>query len=260
MTDSNHCIWLGDLNTQALSQFLSDAEQAVLLWPVGSTEPHGPHLPLATDIILSTENAERAADALRSHNIPTLVAPPLPYGVTDFAAGFDGAISIPLDTMVSFLTAGISAFMDQGFAHVCLINHHLEPGQLKMLHRVRRAVTEKYGPGSVSYPEVVSQRWGSRLGDEFRSGACHAGAYEGSLVLAATPELVDMDVARDLPEVPISLSKAIKDGQKTFLEAGADRAYTGCPGEATVEEGESLYDVLTEMVVTEVIEHLELKS
>ena len=260
MTKSSPCIWLGDFSTQALSDFIADAEHPVLLWPVGSTEPHGPHLPLATDIILSTENAERAADALIERGIPTLVAPPLPYGVTDFAAGFDGAISIPLETMVAFLTAGISAFLDQGFVHVCLINHHLEPGQLKMLHLVRTAMTEKYGAGSVSYPEVVSRRWGVQLGDEFRSGACHAGSYEGSLVLASTPELVDMEAARALPEVPISLSSAIKDGQKTFLEAGAQHAYTGRPGEASAQEGESLYAVLAEMVVTEVIEHLELKS
>jgi creatinine amidohydrolase len=260
MADLPDCIWLGDLSTQALSNFISASEQAVLLWPVGSTEPHGPHLPLATDIILSTENAERAADALRERQIPTLVAPPLPYGVTDFAAGFDGAISIPIDTMVDFLSAGVSAYLDQGFTHVCLINHHLEPGQLKMLGLVRKGITENYGPGAISYPEVVSRRWGAKLGDEFRSGACHAGSYEGSLVLAATPELVDMEAAKKLPEVPISLSSAIKDGQETFLEAGAEHAYTGRPGEASAQEGESLYEVLTEMVVTEVMEHLELKS
>jgi hypothetical protein len=41
------------------------------------------------------------------------------------------------------------------------------------------------------------------------------------------------------------------------LAAGADQAYTGRPCDATVAEGERLYEVLTEMVVTEVLEHLE---
>ena len=79
----------------ALRDYLANAEKPVLLWPVGSTEPHGPHLPLATDIILSEENARRAAVKLRADGIPALVAPGLPYGVTDFAVGFTGAISTP---------------------------------------------------------------------------------------------------------------------------------------------------------------------
>jgi len=256
----NPSLSLSDLSTTALAAFIESSEQPVVLWPVGSTEPHGPHLPLATDIILSTENAERAAQALRTQGVGAIVAPPLPYGVTDFAAGFTGAISIPVETMVDFIVAGSSAYLDQGFAHVCLINHHLEPGQLKMLQLSRQRLADKYGPGAVSYPEVISRRWGGRLGAEFRSGACHAGSYEGSLVLAVSPHLVDMQTAATLPEVSVSLSDAIRDGQESFLEAGAEHAYTGRPSEASAEEGESLYTVLTEMVVTEILEHLEVTS
>ena len=47
------------------------------------------------------ENARRAAAKLNHAGYETLVAPALPYGVTDFAAGFAGAISI-LDALVDF--------------------------------------------------------------------------------------------------------------------------------------------------------------
>ena len=101
MTD-RETIFLGELATTERRAQLEQTNDAVLLWPVGSTEPHGPHLPLATDIILSRRNAIDAANELRRAGIYALVAPDLPYGVTEFAAGFSGAITIPEDTLVDF--------------------------------------------------------------------------------------------------------------------------------------------------------------
>ncbi len=250
-------LYLAEFSTYQLQAFLKTEDHPVVLWPVGSTEPHGPHLPLATDIILSEENALRAAVALREDGVGAVVAPILPYGVTDFAEGFTGAISIPEDTLVDFLVAGATQFLGDGFLHVCLINHHLEPGQISALQRAHDSVANTHGVQSVSYPKVVSRRWGRELGEEFKSGACHAGEYEGSLILAARPDLFQHDEAQSLPEVPISLSKAINAGQRSFLEAGADAAYTGSPKTSSVEEGERLYAAHQNMVATEVKEHLE---
>ena len=60
----------------------------------------------------------------------------------------------------------------------------------------------------------------------------------------------------ELPSLGLSLSEAIRSGKATFAEIGMDRAYTGAPREATVEEGEELYEKLVTMVVTEVSEAL----
>ena len=257
MTDSQ-TLFLSEMTTTDLGAFLAGSDDPILLWPVGSTEPHGPHLPLATDIILAEENAKRACEALRERGLAALVAPPLPYGVTDFAEGFTGAITVPSDTLIDFIVAGATSFIRDGFSHICLINHHLEPGQLKAVKRAASEIARIHGSKKVTAPQVISRRWGSQLGDEFRSGACHAGEYEGSLVLAATPELVHLDRAETLDEVTISLSDAIKAGKTTFLAAGADQAYTGHPATASVDEGNRLYAVLTDMVVTEITETMEL--
>lgn len=251
---------LARYTTAGLSDALDDARAtgrtAIVLWPVGSTEPHGPHLPLSTDVLIAEENARRAALWLRAEGHFAVIAPSLPYGVTDFAAGFAGAISIPAGALVALLVAGAGRYIADGFEHVCLINHHLEPGQLDALGTAREAVAELYGEASISYPQVISRRWGRRLGDEFKSGACHAGRYEGSLMLATRPDLVDMRIARALPPLDISLSKAIAKGTGNFAEAGMGQAYTGDPGAASAMEGDLLYAVLAEMVVTEVIEAL----
>lgn len=251
---------LARYTTTTLAAALAEADAAVVLWPVGSTEPHGPHLPLCTDTLIAEENARRAALRLRSEGLFAVIAPSLPYGVTDFAEGFVGAISIPAEALVAVLAAGAARFLDDGFAHVSLINHHLEPGQLEALDAARQAVAGAYGAHAVTAPRVTSRRWGSRLGAEFKSGACHAGRYEGSLMLATAPERVDMATARKLPPLDISLSKAIAAGRDRFVDAGMHEAYTGDPAAADAAEGDLLYAVLAEMVATEVLEALAKRS
>ena len=251
---------LGHLTTDGLRAFIDTAKKPVVIWPVGSTEPHGPHLPLATDIILSSENALRAVKSLREQSIEAVMGPALPYGVTDFAEGFSGAMTVPHDALVQLLTSVSRRYLDDGFVHVCIVNHHLEPGQLSALAEAKKQIAETHGRASISIPQVISRRWGRDLGEEFRSGACHAGSYEGSLVLASTPGLFHREIADTLPEVPVSLSQAIRAGRETFKAAGAHQAYTGKPKEANIPEGQRLYDILTNMVVSEVTEHLEMRS
>jgi creatinine amidohydrolase len=77
----------------------------------------------------------------------------------------------------------------------------------------------------------------SRLTEEFKSGACHAGRYETSIVQAARPDLVREGIRKDLPANPRSLSLAIAEGLETFREAGGELAYFGAPAEATRAEG-----------------------
>ncbi|MDE2806077.1 MAG: creatininase family protein [Gemmatimonadota bacterium] len=108
----------------------------------------------------------------------------------------------------------------------------------------------------VIHPDLTARRWASRLTAEFRSGACHAGCYETSVVMAAAPELVREDERRGLPENPASLLVAIRDGAATFEEAGVAAAYCGNPAAATREEGEETLKVLGRIVVEAVQERL----
>jgi len=89
---------------------------------------------------------------------------------------------------------------------------------------------------------------------EFQEGACHAGCYETSLVLADQPELVHDELRRTLEPLPINLTQAMLAGITTFVDAGASKAYFGTPSAATAEEGEAIYERLTEMIVTTVLE------
>lgn len=246
---------LDQLSTHELKSAIDTNLNTIVLLPIGSTEPHGPHLPLRTDVILAEENARRAAP-LFPDDCVVFVAPALPYGVTDFAAGFTGAIGLSMKTFQAVISEIVSACLNDGFDHVALINHHLDPNHLKSMHKSLRQLTETFGTRRVSYPSVLDARWGRQLGSEFRSGACHAGAYEGSMVLAAEPELFRRAEAAKLPKLDLSLSEGIKNGVESFKALGMSESYTGDPNRSTAEFGHDLYTVMCDMVVTTVNEHL----
>jgi creatinine amidohydrolase len=214
----------------------------IVLVPIGSTEAHGPHLPLATDAILSEELAQRAAAALEGAGYATLVAPTVPYAITHYASEFAGTISI---------ADVCSSLVAQGFLRVCLVNSHLEPAHVASLKEACARVLAERGV-AVVFADQLERRWARTLTDEFKRGACHAGSYETSLVLAARPELVRDEVRRQLMVKPIDLARAMREGKRTFGEAGAPEAYFGDPAAASVEEGNDIYARLVAMIVEEV--------
>ena len=66
------------------------AGPVIALVPVGSTEPHGPHLGLGTDVAISRAACVRAIALLAAAGRGGVMAPAVPYGVTECAAGFAG--------------------------------------------------------------------------------------------------------------------------------------------------------------------------
>lgn len=220
------------------------AAGAVALVPVGSTEAHGPHLPLGTDVVIATGVARRAAEKLVARGQRAVIFPALAYGVTEFAGGFTGTVSLRPETLRALVVDMARSLHGQGFGPVVLVNHHLEPDHFAALH----AAAEEAAPARVIVPDHRRKPWALALGEEFCRGGSHAGTYETSLVLAADPGLV-RESRTDLPRFEVDLGKAIRAGARTFLEIGGTRAYFGDPAAATSEQGESLFDTLSDHVV-----------
>lgn len=232
------------------------ARGVVVILPVGSTEAHGPHLPLATDVIISEEMALRAAEKLTARGVETLVLPALAYSVTDFSADFSGTISIKKETATALIHDICASLYEQGAGLVAIANSHLEPDHIASIDGAIAKVKEETGR-AVAFPDKRRRRWAEKLSEEFRRGDCHAGSYETSLVMAARPELVREDVRRSLEPVSISISEKIKGGARTFTEAGGTEAYFGDPRAASREEGDAMYEALSDMIVTAVTEALK---
>lgn len=219
---------------------------------LGSTEPHGPHLPLETDALLARESAIRAAKELRARGVSAVAAPVVSYGVTRYAAAFAGAVTVSDEALIAYVSSVCEGLRNAGFALVCATNHHLEPEHVRAIEAAISKANESVG--AVCFANQLTRRWGRTLSSEFKRGACHAGSYESSLVLAARPELVREAIRRALPDVNVSLSEAIREGKTEFVAMGLADAYAGEPREASAREGDELYAKLTEMIVTEVLE------
>lgn len=231
------------------------ARGVVVILPVGSTEAHGPHLPLATDVIISEEMSLRAAAKLSARGVETLVLPAISYSVTDFSADFAGTISIRKETAVALIHDICVSLYQQDARLIVIANSHLEPEHVASINEAIETVKQETGR-AVVFPDKRRRRWAETLTEEFRRGDCHAGSYETSLVMAARPELVREDIRRSLERVPISIAEKIKEGASTFREAGGTEAYFGDPRAASREEGEAMYEALSDMVFTAVIEAL----
>ena len=228
---------------------------AVVILPVSSTEAHGPHLPLATDVIISEEMSLRAADKLAAQGIETLVLPAIAYSVTDFSGDFAGTISIKKETAAAVIRDICESLYKQGARLIAIANSHLEPEHIASITEAIEKVRDETGH-VIAFPDKRRRRWAATLSEEFRRGDCHAGSYETSLVMAARPELVREEIRQQLERVPISIAEKIKGGARTFTEAGGTQAYFGDPRAASREEGEAMYEALSDMIVTAVTEAL----
>jgi creatinine amidohydrolase len=228
-------VWeLSQLSWEAVDRI--DRAGAVAILPVGAVEAHGPHLPLETDGIIADAMARSAAARLADAGRCVFLLPPIPYTPAPFAAEFPGTISIRPETLTSLVVEIGRSLAGHGIRVLAVANAHLDPAHLGALAAAAAPLAE----AGVAYaaPDLTRRRLAERLTAEFQTGACHAGCFETSVVLARRPSLVAGN-REALEPVPRSLSAAIQDGKRTFREVGGERAYFGDPAAATAEEGEA---------------------
>jgi len=188
-----------------------------LLLPVGSTEQHGPHLPLTTD----TDIAVAVADAAARRHGHLLVAPPLAYGSSGEHQDFPGTLSIGADAAELVLVElGRSAAVD--FTALILVSTH-GGNAVPVARAVARLGTE-------GHPVVAwSPSW---------PGDLHAGRTETSVMLAVAPERVHLDRAEAGDPRPIGTLLPIL--RRRGVRAVSANGVLGDPAGATPEEGHRL--------------------
>ena len=273
--------WREDVEPLAgLGEEEASGGPVVALLPVGAVEAHGPHLAVLTDVTIAVAAARAAVEGLDDAGYRALVLPPLAYTPAGFASGFAGTISIRPSTLRHLVEDIASSLERQGVRALVVVNAHLDPGHLEALHAVASARPAQPGEGGSSasdrgvrqgadgdrhdsagsmpvlFPDISRKPWALRMTDEFKSGACHAGQYETSVVMAADPAEVRSELVSTLPPNPASLSDAIRRGAASFEEAGVDMAYCGAPARASAEEGIATIRTLGGIVTDAVRESL----
>jgi creatinine amidohydrolase/Fe(II)-dependent formamide hydrolase-like protein len=142
------------------------------------------------------------------------------------------------------------------FRAVAFANVHLEPRHIDCL---KKAVEEANKAGaSACWVDIQKKRWASQLGEAFAKGD-HAGAWETSLMMAASAGMVRDSVRRNLPPLD-EIDPQKRKTAKSFVEAGGEDAYFGDPTAATLEDGEVYFEALAQVLSVSVREHLGSKA
>jgi mycofactocin system creatininase family protein len=205
------------------------AAASVLAVPVGSTEQHGPHLPIGTDSAVAVALTERLAAA----RTDVIVAPLLAYGSAGEHAAFSGTLSIGAAALEMVLVELVRSA--DAFAGVVLVSGH-GGNAAPLAAAVATLQTEER--------EVLA--WTPRI----PGGDAHAGRTETSLMLALAPESVRLEAAEPGDARP--LAAVIGELRRGGVASVSANGVLGDPTGANADEGRGLLDTLAADLVTAV--------
>jgi creatinine amidohydrolase len=177
---------------------LAIRSRGICILPLGSTEQHGPHLPVGTDTILAQELARRVA-----RKIGGVLLPALPFGQIWSANRFPGTIALTEETLVSLLCDVIESLARQGARVVALLSAHM--GNLAPAQKAARQLKDWMDVKvlAFAYPRVHEIAEGITQSALWQGSVFHAAEIETSMVLAVRPDLCRMDRAIcSYPEAP----------------------------------------------------------
>jgi creatinine amidohydrolase len=97
---------------------------AAALVPVGTTEQHGPHMPLDTDCFIARSLCARAAELAESEGVSLLVAPTLNVTLSWYHMQFPGSMRLSTTTFFSVFREVCDSLHHHGIEHLVAVNGH----------------------------------------------------------------------------------------------------------------------------------------
>jgi creatinine amidohydrolase len=187
-------IWLDQMTSPQIKKALTEGYQTVLL-AVGSTEQHGPHLPLGTDSLIGDKIMERLGRRLEK----TLAAPTIRVGVSEHHMAFTGTITLREEVLEEVIVDYCRSLSRHGFRLIVLIPTHggntatvaRVPDRLEREGLAAKVVTLPDDSAYISAMVEVGEKHNVTPGE----AGGHAGHLETSTMLADYPDIVDMERA-----------------------------------------------------------------
>ena len=189
-------VFLGEMTNPEVETFLKTHETVII--PTGATEQHGPHGPLATDVLIPNEIARRVAPS-----IGAVVAPPLAYTLSYPHVGFTGMVHIRIPTFMSLIEDLCASFAASGFRRIVFLNGHYD--NTYAIAYACATAAERMPKGTKAFPVNYWDALTEAEVAEFSGlkNGLHANLAETSAVMAINPDLVDLDkAARRVPALP----------------------------------------------------------
>jgi creatinine amidohydrolase len=257
---------LQEMSWTDVAEYLKTSDMVII--PLGSTEQHGPHMPLGTDFYEAVGMSK-----MISAKTGVVVAPVLLSGYSVYHSGFAGSLSLKPETMEQVLFETAEMLMKYGFRRFLFFNYHggNQIVESKVIHRINHtteacAVAIGAGASFQTYSDDIPGVYDT-----------HAGINETSIMLYLKPELVNMekaekpkfkaspkiqeiiDMGRENPELYALLS-TVQGVPEETKKGGASHELssngiwsTGDPKRATRERGEKTVNAM----VTSAVEFIE---
>jgi creatinine amidohydrolase len=242
-------VFLAEMTNREVEEFLK--EHDTVLIPTGSTEQHGPHSPLSTDVLIPQELSRRVAP-----EIGAVVAPPISYALSYPHRGFKGLVYISIETFMALVRDLCISFAEAGFRKIVFVNGHYD-NTYAIAYACAQAA-DRLPPGTRCFPINHWDGFPPERGEQYISmdKGMHANEGEVSAILAINPNLVDMDYANaEFPNFP-EFKTASGAAHTAFFFTSPGSVYritrTGTWGDAskaTREKGEQFLEWGAEAVL-----------
>ena len=192
----------------------------LLIVPVGTTEQHGPHLPLGCDTLI----VEHLADDLSARH-GVIRAPTVEYGVHAAPRPLPGGAALRRKTLHRVMNELIEAW-EEGANVTEFLILTAEPNDAHQ----EALSTIRSNEARITVVDVFAMDFAALVGGP--AGALHGSELDTSLVLHIAPELVRMELASDVPPTDDLVAQA---------RSGTGVATVGFPSRATAAKGAAVY-------------------
>lgn len=162
----------------------ADIDASIALVPTGSTEQHGPALPLGTDSIVAADLAEAGAD-----HPSAVLGPTVPVGVSPHHRHFTGTLWASEETFRQYVEEIARSFAHHDIRRIVFVNGH--GGNVGALTRIGQRLRAEETAFAATWnwwdatSDLAADLWDAPGG--------HAGHGETSMMYAVDDDLVHAD-------------------------------------------------------------------
>ncbi|MCG2722444.1 MAG: creatininase family protein [Thermodesulfovibrionales bacterium] len=225
---------LENITMQEFRQYLRKTK--TIVFPFGTIEEHGRHLPLNTDALIIQEILKRVEKKKKF-----FLAPLVYYGVCTTTRDHPGTISISPETLRRLSHDLITEAYKKGLRNFLLISGHGGSLHISAMKETAEELIYTYKGIKIAVLSPYDVLWKELSGIAETPNDSHAGELETSMMLFLAPELVKGRSPEEYPKIPKPFT--VRDKVK-YWPGGV----WGNPKKASVEKGEKAVALMVDKI------------
>lgn len=225
-----------------------DRAKTIVLFPFGSIEQHGWHLPVGTDYLIAEAISEHLAER-DSEDYDALLFPTLQFGLNTEHAGFCGTVSLPARLILELMERQAQIMVAYGFRYFAYLNTH--GGNTPLIEVAVRAFNAAHPDCRMTSFQYFTHGFFDALREHIENPIgvdVHAGELETSILQYLLPQLVHTDVPLEVLRESNCKSAALP---KFWLTR--DVSASGVIGDATLagpDKGKIFFDYICDSLAS----------